>query len=77
MRYLLCYFINILYALFSLLVNCLWGNWSDTWSSCNASCGDSGFQMKNRSTLQDSSNGGKNCTGGDIKYQECNTCIVF
>ena len=50
----------------------MWGNWSDIWSPCNESCGDSGIQKKNRSKLQDASNGGQNCTGEDIKYQECN-----
>ena len=53
----------------------MWGNWSDAWSTCSASCGDSGIQTKTRSKIQEPVNGGIACNGQANKSQECNRKI--
>ena len=55
-----------------MLVNCLWGNWSESWSTCNDTCGDFGTQNNTRSMIKEAAGGGANCTGDDTKQQDCN-----
>ena len=56
----------------NFVVNCLWGNWSESWSTCTESCGDSGTRIKTRSMIQEAAKGGAYCTGDEKKQQECN-----
>ena len=52
--------------------NCIWGNWTETWSTCNETCGDYGTETKTRTKVQEVAGGGDDCIGEATKYQDCN-----
>ena len=53
------------------VVDCKWGVWS-LWSTCSRSCGK-GSQQRSRRIVQNPSNGGKECQGGNSEKRDCNT----
>ena len=53
-------------------MHCIWGNWTESWSTCNETCGDTGTQTKTRTKEQEAAGGGVACTGDGTKYQDCN-----
>ena len=52
-------------------VNCQWAPWSD-WSQCSESCGNNGFQFREREIMQEAKNGGMECQGENLDNQPCN-----
>ena len=52
------------------VVDCKWGVWS-LWSTCSRSCGK-GSQQRSRRIVQNPSNGGKECQGGNSERRDCN-----
>ena len=63
--------IDHVYTHWKFSVNCVWSDWANDWSSCSKSCG-SGIRTTSRRRLTESHNGGENCTGSEIKEEECN-----
>ena len=53
-----------------LLVDCKWGEWSES-SSCTKSCGG-GKQTWQREVVQLSKFGGAQCKGSDNEMRDCN-----
>merc|ERR1712038_1888767 len=51
-------------------VDCLWSDWTKS-GGCTKTCGG-GFQYFERTMLVKSQNGGKSCTGGPLKRENCN-----
>merc|ERR1712038_29880 len=51
-------------------VDCLWSDWTKS-GGCTKSCGG-GFQYFERTMLVKAQNGGKSCTGGPLKRENCN-----
>merc|ERR1712079_104572 len=51
-------------------VDCLWSDWTKS-GGCTKTCGG-GFQYFERTMLVKAQNGGKSCTGGPLKRENCN-----
>ena len=56
-------------------VDCQWGAWSRTWSTCSVAWAP-GQMTATREIVQEAKNGGRSCTGGSIKIKSCtgNSC---
>ena len=74
--------IDLVYTHWKFSVNCVWSDWANSWSGCSKSCGG-GIRTTSRKKLTEAYNGGENCTGSEIKEEECNpnkcpgTCNVL
>ena len=64
------YFAWILNAIYSLSVDCTWGNFKPS-GNCTEPCGG-GIQIFERSKTQIAQNGGKDCEGSVVKMEKCN-----
>ena len=54
-----------------IAVDGLWSEWA-AWSSCSASCGGNGREVRQRSCSNPApSNGGKDCSGGAEEERAC------
>ena len=51
-----------------ILVDCMWGNWTET--KCSTTCGDT-FKTKNRTIVQTAAFGGRPCKGESLTTQKC------
>ena len=63
--------IDHVYTHWKFVVNCVWSDWANSWSGCSKSCGG-GIRTTSRKKLTEAYNGGENCTGSEIKEEECN-----
>ena len=68
---LLLFCFSFIHNVFSLLVDCIWGEW-EAWESCSQSC-ESGTRQRSRSYAQMAMHDGKNCTGQATDAQFCYT----
>ena len=55
-----------------IAVNCLWAEWQEDWSPCNATCGE-GMRSKIRLKIQDRSDNplGEECIGSGYQLKPC------
>ena len=55
-------------------MDCVWGNWTE-WTNCTSTCGG-GTKSKSREISTYAANGGQNCIGANIMFQNCNVNVT-